>query len=194
MIWTIWKVWNGMNSMNRTWSHLFSWTSSAGTLNRHNWHLDVSFLDSILRFKFSQVNWLEIVENGVRLKPQQKPGKRLLERQWGALSSTLHLFFVILAVSFMEMCQGLSQLLILGMGDLPHLIVNPYNGYMNLYYWVYDRPLRQGKNGHLDPSKYQLESLHRQSCQIRLTAVMFAVNWRLPTTSDVTQQAIGHKR
>ncbi len=65
---------------------------------------------------------------------------------------------------------------------------------MNLYYWVYDRPLLQGKNGHLDPSTYQLESLHRQSCQIRLTAVMFAVNWRLPTTSDVTQQAIGHKR
>ena len=35
-----------------------------------------------------------------------------------------------------HMCQGVPQLLILGMGDLPPLIGNPYNGYIIPYYWV----------------------------------------------------------
>ena len=32
-------------------------------------------------------------------------------------------------------------LLVLGMGDLQPLIGNPYNGYINPYYWVDDHPL-----------------------------------------------------
>ena len=45
-----------------------------------------------------------------------------------------------------------SKLLVLGMGDLPPLIGNPYNGYINPYYWVDDHPLLYGNNGSLDPS------------------------------------------
>ena len=32
---------------------------------------------------------------------------------------------------------------------------NPYNGYINLYYWVDDHPLLYGNNGSLDPGTYQ---------------------------------------
>ena len=32
------------------------------------------------------------------------------------------------------------------------LIGNPYNGYINPYYWVDDHPLLYGNNGSLDPS------------------------------------------
>ena len=31
---------------------------------------------------------------------------------------------------------------------------NPYNGYINPYYWVDDHPLTQGTNGSLDPGTY----------------------------------------
>ena len=31
---------------------------------------------------------------------------------------------------------------------------NPYNGYINPYYWVDDHPLLYGNNGSLDPSTY----------------------------------------
>ncbi len=31
------------------------------------------------------------------------------------------------------------------------LIGNPYNGYINPYYWVDDHPLLYGNNGSLDP-------------------------------------------
>ena len=34
------------------------------------------------------------------------------------------------------------------------LIGNPYNGYINPYYWVDDHPLLYGNNGSLDPSTY----------------------------------------
>ena len=44
-----------------------------------------------------------------------------------------------------------SKLVVLGMGDLPPLIGNPYNGYINPYYWVDDHPLLYGNNGSLDP-------------------------------------------
>ena len=30
----------------------------------------------------------------------------------------------------------MKKLVVLGMGDLPPLIGNPYNGYINPYYWV----------------------------------------------------------
>ena len=32
---------------------------------------------------------------------------------------------------------------------------NPYNGYMNPYYWVDDHPLLYGNNGSLDPGTYE---------------------------------------
>ena len=38
-----------------------------------------------------------------------------------------------------------SKLLVLGMVIQP-LIGNPYNGYINPYYWVDDHPLLYGKN------------------------------------------------
>ncbi len=53
------------------------------------------------------------------------------------------------------MSQGLnySKLLVLGMVIQP-LIGNPYNGYINPYYWVDDHPLPitvYGNTGSLDP-------------------------------------------
>ena len=36
------------------------------------------------------------------------------------------------------------------------LIGNPYNGYINPYYWVDDHPLLYGNNGSLDPSTYSV--------------------------------------
>ena len=44
-----------------------------------------------------------------------------------------------------------SKLVVLGMA-IPPLIGNPYNGYINPYYWVDDHPLLYGNNGSLDPS------------------------------------------
>ena len=32
---------------------------------------------------------------------------------------------------------------------------NPYNGYINPYYWVDDHPLLYGDNGSLDPSTHE---------------------------------------
>ena len=46
-----------------------------------------------------------------------------------------------------------SKVIILGMVIQP-LIGNPYNGYINPYYWVDDHPLLYGNNGSLDPSTY----------------------------------------
>ena len=34
------------------------------------------------------------------------------------------------------------------------LVGNPYNGYINPYYWVDDHPLLYGNNGSLDPSTH----------------------------------------
>ncbi len=33
---------------------------------------------------------------------------------------------------------------------------NPYNGYINPYYWVDDHPLLYGNNGSLDPGTYNM--------------------------------------
>ena len=46
-----------------------------------------------------------------------------------------------------------SKLLVLGMVIQP-LIGNPYNGYINPYYWVDDHPLLYGNIGSLDPGTY----------------------------------------
>ena len=46
-----------------------------------------------------------------------------------------------------------SKVAILGM-VIPPLIGNPYNGYINPYYWVDDHPLLYGNNGSLDPNTF----------------------------------------
>ena len=46
-----------------------------------------------------------------------------------------------------------SKLLTLGMVILP-LMGNPYNRYINPYYWVDDHPLLYGSSGSLDLSTY----------------------------------------
>ena len=47
-----------------------------------------------------------------------------------------------------------SKLLVLGMVIQP-LIGNPYNWYINPYYWVDDHPLLYGNIASLDPSTYE---------------------------------------
>ena len=44
---------------------------------------------------------------------------------------------------------------------------NPYNGYINPYYWVDDHPLLYGNNGSLDPGTYV------QMGQFRVSLAMF---------------------
>ena len=46
-----------------------------------------------------------------------------------------------------------SKVAILGM-VIPPSNRNPYNGYINPYYWVDDHPLLYGNNGSLDPGTY----------------------------------------
>ena len=46
---------------------------------------------------------------------------------------------------------GLMNSLYWGLSKSP-LTGNPYNGYINPYYWVDDHPLLHGNNGSLDPS------------------------------------------
>ncbi len=47
-----------------------------------------------------------------------------------------------------------SKLLVLGMVIQPLIVINPYNRYINPYYWVDDHPLLHGNNGSLDPGSY----------------------------------------
>ena len=68
-----------------------------------------------------------------------------------------------LMLGFLQIGTGLvyvpwSKVAILGM-VIPPLIGNPYNGYINPYYWVDDHPLLYGNNGSLDPSTYILWDL-----------------------------------
>ena len=51
------------------------------------------------------------------------------------------------------MCHGQGCRYI-GDGRHPTFNRNPYNGYMNPYYWVDDYPLLYGNNGSLDPGTY----------------------------------------
>ncbi len=49
------------------------------------------------------------------------------------------------------MCHGQSRYI----GDGHHTFNrNPYNRYINPYYWVDDHPLLYGNNGSLDPGTY----------------------------------------
>ena len=47
-------------------------------------------------------------------------------------------------------------------GGHPTFNRNPYNGFINPYYWVDDHPLLYGNNGSLDPGTYvsSLEGKH----------------------------------
>ena len=63
---------------------------------------------------------------------------------------------------FLTLClyEPGSKLLVLGM-VIPPLIGNPYNGYINPYYWVDDHPLLYGNIGSLDdPSTYRISFVH----------------------------------
>ena len=55
-----------------------------------------------------------------------------------------------------------SKVAILGM-VIPPLIGNPYNGYINPYYWVDDHPLLYGNHGSLDPGTFRNT---KQNCLI----------------------------
>ena len=49
---------------------------------------------------------------------------------------------------------------------IPPLIGNPYNGYINPYYWVDDHPLLYGNNGSLDPSTYHSHYPDHLRCRL----------------------------
>ena len=51
------------------------------------------------------------------------------------------------------MCHG-QKSRFFGDGKNPTFNRNPYNGYINPYYWVDDHPLLCGNNGSLDPSTH----------------------------------------
>ena len=51
------------------------------------------------------------------------------------------------------MCHG-QKLRFFGDGRPPTFNRNPYNGYINPYYWVDDHPLLYGNNRSLDPGTY----------------------------------------
>ena len=55
---------------------------------------------------------------------------------------------------FPIICAMVKSRVFLGMGDIPPFNRNPYNGYINPYYWVDDHPLLYGNNGSLDPGTY----------------------------------------
>ena len=57
-----------------------------------------------------------------------------------------------------------SKLLVLGMVIQP-LIGNPYNGYINPYYWVDDHPLLYGNNVSLDPSTHENPQNNDTKCR-----------------------------
>ena len=64
-------------------------------------------------------------------------------------------------------CQGQKSRFFLD-GKPPTFNRNPYNGYINPYYWVDDHPLLYGNNGSLDPSTYihlQTWSNYRESVE-----------------------------
>ena len=58
-----------------------------------------------------------------------------------------------LVIEGCNMCHGQKSLFI-GDGRPPTFNRNPYNGYINPYYWVDDHPLLYGNNGSLDPGTY----------------------------------------
>ena len=102
------------------------------------------------------------------LLPSPSPSLRVCSRWWFLLSrktsdSKSEPFGIPIADIDIAKCQvpsfiefsyvPWSKVAILGMVIQP-LMGNPYNGYMNPYYWVDDHPLLYGNNGSLDPGTY----------------------------------------
>ena len=57
---------------------------------------------------------------------------------------------------------------------------NPYNGYINPYYWVDDHPLLYGNNGSLDPGTYtgvQLLVSRRVICFVNIFGTSWDRDW-----------------
>ena len=52
------------------------------------------------------------------------------------------------------------------------LIGNPYNGFVNPYYWVDDHPLLYGNIGSLDPSTYESEILSLLTIYGKFSGIM----------------------
>ena len=59
-----------------------------------------------------------------------------------------------------QMCHGQKSLY---WGWSSTLNRNPYNGYINPYYWVDDHPLLYGNHGSLDPSTNEFTLLTRET-------------------------------
>ena len=73
------------------------------------------------------------------------------------------------------MCHGQARRYI-GDGKPPTFNRNPYNGYINPYYWADDHPLLYGNNGSLDPGTYD-------TCH-----VIVYINWsRTPNESSLSR-------
>ena len=52
------------------------------------------------------------------------------------MASCIYISPIFIFTFLLSSCEPGSKLLVLGMGDLQPLIGNPYNGYINSYYWV----------------------------------------------------------
>ena len=68
-----------------------------------------------------------------------------------------------------------SKLVVLGM-VIPPFNRNPYNGYINPYYWVDDHPLLYGNNGSLDPGTYGVYSIIDVDATLNKDSLYVAIN------------------
>ena len=68
---------------------------------------------------------------------------------------------------------------------------NPYNGYINPYYWVDDHPLLCGNNGSLDPGTYLISLFSRKPTRssYRLSFPMFP-RTELPSPNILNQERL----
>ena len=73
-------------------------------------------------------------------------------------------------------CASVKSCVFLAMVIQP-LIGNPYNGYINSYYWVDDHPLLYGNNGSLDPIA------HLRGAQLVLPSAFQCDRSRIPQRS-----------
>ena len=71
-----------------------------------------------------------------------------------------------------------SKVAILGM-VIPPFNRNPYNGYINPYYWVDDHPLLYGNNGSLDPGTFKDD--------FQVPGIRFLVNKGFPMLQSDTR-------
>ena len=77
-----------------------------------------------------------------------------------------------------------SKLAVLGMA-IPPLIGNPYNGYINPYYWVDDHPRLYGNNGSLDPSTIEEMFYLKKGAQTTQTLNNQGTRTAVPTVQTV---------